>query len=388
MRMPEPIPNLIRFTLSGRLDLLPPALFENDEPTIFLPPIPESDPADEVLFWTTGPDGDRRPLAWSGGAALDWEATFRRLTHGLHLAQPLVAKLPFHPHRLPGFIRRAGRAVWAKGEPSSESYPRWPREITPEAWLALGQACGLIEPGDRQPTLCLSHDVDTAEGQKNAPTLARVEEALGLRSAWFLPTANYKLDLGLWQDLADRGHEIASHGYNHDFKTPYLAPDKMEDRLKFSAEALGAFDRVGFRAPGFFRSAEFLAVVSRYFAYDSSIPDCRTAPRPNGCGLVRSFEIVDRSLKIDSLIEAPITLPPEGELLAKGFSPDRILGLWLEKADWIIALSGTVHTLTHPDPGFSDGPVMIDLYSRFLKRLLDRPQPPDHCLPREAARMI
>ena len=386
--MPEAGPNPIRQTLSGRLDLLPPALFGNEEPTVFLPPIPESDPAGEVLFWATGPDGDKRPLAWDGGTALDWETTFRGLTHDFHLAQPLVAKLPFHPHRLPGFIRRAGRAVWAKGEPPGESYPRWPREPTPEAWLALGKVCRLIEPGVGESVLCLSHDVDTAQGQKNALALARAEEDLGLRSAWFLPTANYKLDLALWQDLADRGHEIACHGFNHDFKTPYLAPDKMEDRLRFSAEALGSFGPVGFRAPGFFRSAEFLAAVSRHFAYDSSIPDCRTAPRTNGCGLVRPFEITDRTYKIDSLIEAPITLPPEGELLAKGFSPDRILDLWLEKADWIIALSGTVHTLTHPDPGFSDGPAMIGLYSRFLSRLLDRPRPPVHCLPREAARMI
>ena len=386
--MPEPGVELIRQTLSGRLDLLPPALFGNDEPIVFLPPIPATEPTGEILFWATDPDEDRRPLAWSDGAALDWEATFRRLTHGLHLAQPLVAKLPFHPHRLPGFIRRAGRAVWAKGDSPGEGYPRWPKEPTPETWLAMGKACGLVEPGDDQATLCLSHDVDTAQGQKNAPALARAEEALGLRSAWFLPAANYKLDLGLWQDLADRGHEIACHGFNHDFKTPYLAPDKMEDRLKVSAEALNRFGRVGFRAPGFFRSAGFLAAVGRHFAYDSSIPDCRTAPRPNGCGLVRPFKIIDQPSGIESLTEIPISLPPEGELLAKGFSPDRIVDLWLGKADWIIALGGTVHVLTHPDPGFSDNPAMISLYSRFLGRLLDRPQPPDRRLPREAARMI
>jgi len=365
---------LVSYRLEGRLEMLPPALFGQGEAIIFLPPCPEADPPAEPLFWLVDEKGRRLALAWPGGAALDHEDALAaiRIEASFGLPRPLMTRLPVHPHRLPPRLRAWARRLLAPKKPAGVCFPRWPIEPSLEAWRHIGQAAGLTGPPWTWPdgagcALCLSHDVDTAVGQKNAEALAEVEESLGLRSVWFLLAGNYEIDAALWQEMAARGHEIACHGLNHDFKLGYLPPNKMAARLDKSLARLAQFKPQGFRTPGFFRTPALMEALAERFSYDSSLPDTRSQPAPNGCASLFPF-------RLGGLTELPVTMPADGEMIALGLGAYERTALWREKAGWIKSLGGLIHLLTHPDPEFTATADERETYRRFLAELLDGPE--------------
>jgi len=365
------------YRLEGRLDLLPETIWGGSDRTLFLPACSEPAVEADPLFWIVDKGGRKIPLAWSGGAALDLDDALLQMRNQAALVspRPLMSYTPFHPHRLPSFARVWMRRILALAcrlPKRNTVFPRWPIEPSLEVLKAIVRIAGLngdtpFWPDRADFALCLSHDVDTAMGQKNVLTLAEIEEDLGLRSAWFLTPANYDLDAGLWQEMAARGHEIACHGLRHDFKLAYLSPARTAGRLDRARELLASFEVAGFRSPGFLRTPSLLEAVASRFLYDSSIPDTLVLHGASGCASVFPF-------KLRSLVEVPVTLPYDGEMMALGMGPEEREMLWKRKAAWIRKAGGLVHLLTHPDPGFTDCTRERELYRRLLERLLgDRP---------------
>ncbi len=386
--MVEPRP----YRLAGRLDLLPEDIWAGLGPTIYLPPVPETSPEADPILTVIDEAGRERPLAWPGGLALEAEETADHLIAwaAFRIPRPLVSRLPFHPHRLPSFARALGRRMWGRrgGRAGRQVYPRWPVEPSLEIWRAVVRAAGreagpagVTWPEGADYGLILSHDVDTAAGQRNAPALAEIEESLGFRSAWFLPADNFALDFDLWRELGRRGHEIACHGLKHDFKLAYLPRNALAGRLDEALAVLARLKPTGFRSPGFFRTPALIDALAGRFGYDSSIPDTRSLPAPNGCAAIRPF-------KLGGLTQLPVTLPPEGEMMALGYDRTARAGIWAAKANWIARRGGLVHLLTHPDPGFTDRPAELELYRNFLAELAGGRLRYWTGLPREAAALM
>lgn len=278
----------------------------------------------------------------------------------------ILAELPFHPHHIPPIVRGMARRFWPKARIDSDSYtafPNWPIEYSID-FLGVLQLFDANQP-DKLPNhvrVCLSHDVDTKAGQINARRLARVEESLGFRSAWFLVPGNYKIDRVFWSEMRDRGHEIGCHGWVHDFKLATLPAGAMSARIEHALDELSEFEVKGFRSPGFYRSRALMEMVGRYFEYDSSIPDTLCLPGPGGCGTVFPKTIA-------GVKQVPVTVPWDGELMALGLSRQLREKIWWEKIDWIGNLGGLVHLLTHPDPGFTHAQSEIDFYHETLEKL-------------------
>lgn len=360
--------------LAGRTDLLPAEIWGGSEPSIFLPELPERQPTGDVLLWAVDDQGRRLPLAWEGGLAIGFDEVVEavRSYRAVGSPRPMMSYSPFHPHRLSPRFRTLIRNVLAAparfGAPRHDQFPRWPIEPTLAVWNTIARLSGLKPQWSNWPNrhdyaVCLSHDVDTAAGQRAAPQLADVEEQLGLRSAWFLCPGNYKVEHGLWNDIAARGHEIACHGLLHDFKLPYLSPSKIVERLTTALRLLDRYDVAGFRSPAFLRTPAMLDAVARFFAYDSSIPDTVRLHGANGSASFGPY-------RLGNQVELPVTIPYDGELIALGMPIEKRLALWLTKVEWIKRQGGLVHFLTHPDPQFSGRTPEQALYRVALERLV------------------
>jgi hypothetical protein len=95
------------------------------------------------------------------------------------------------------------------------------------------------------------------------------------------------------------------------------------------------------------------------------MPDTGLLPAPNGCATV--FPLEHRGVLV-----LPLTLPPDGQLLSRGLTPDEILAAWIGKAAWVSALGGVAFHLVHPEQGFSASAAMRDVGRRFLDWVADQ----------------
>jgi len=337
--------------------------------TIYLPPsvgMKRPQFPVEPLFQIGFGDATDLTLAWEGGCAVDYHIATEFITTAsvMNQSRPIWTSLPFHPHRIPVGLRDMVRKILV-ARCCSVEYPRWPIEPSLEIFKAITRSVGLSTleypwPDENQYAFCLSHDVDTSSGQKNARKMADVEESLGFRSAWFLAPGNYTVDQDFWNDMSGKGHEVACHGLHHDFKIAFLPPHRMNSRLNRAIEGLESFEVKGFRSPGFYMSPDLWEAVSDRFFYDSSIPDTTLLPCNNGGVDVFPY-------RIGSLIEIPVTMPYDGEMLALKLETEKRLVLWKRKAFWIKDVGGLIHLLTHPDSRFTAGSRELGLYRRFLE---------------------
>jgi peptidoglycan/xylan/chitin deacetylase (PgdA/CDA1 family) len=362
------------YRLDGRMELLPDDIWGGNSPTILLPEVSDCRPTGDVLFWAVDENGNRRALAWPDGLALDFDAAATAILddRGLDSPRPWMSYSPFHPHCLPPMLRGCVRAVLATADRlaprRAPEFPRWPIEPSLEVWKAIASAAGIDVPTPDWPNgkrfaVCLSHDVDTADGQTAVRELADIEEQLGLRSAWFLCPGNYELDHGLWSEMAARGHEIGCHGLLHDFKLPYLPESKIAERLNRALRLLEPYDVQGFRSPALLRTPALLEAVADRFHYDSSIPDTVHLHGANGSASIQPYLLGDR-------VEVPLTMPYDGELIALGVPLEQRLAVWSRKIEWIRSRGGLIHFLTHPDAQFSGKKPLQNLYRAALEQLV------------------
>jgi hypothetical protein len=204
--------------------------------------------------------------------------------------------------------------------------------------------------------LVLTHDVETADGQRFVPTVADAEERLGLRSSFNFVAERYPLDHGLIDDLRARGFEVGLHGRRHDGRE--LRSRRVFERharhINVHLRRLGA---VGFRSPLTHRHPEWMQALE--VEYDASFFDTDPfEPLPGGTMSLWPFTM-------GRFLELPYTL-------AQDFTLVDVLGerqprLWLEKTAYLRRCCGMALLNAHPD--YLRETCHWQVYTAFLQQL-------------------
>lgn len=217
----------------------------------------------------------------------------------------------------------------------------------------------------------LTHDIETRIGFELTDKLAAIEEQFGFRSAWNVVPHKYPVDMGLIEDLKDRGHEVGVHGYNHDGRL-YESHRTFKRRSKPINRAIAEYGSEGFRAPMVHRNLAWMDALD--IQYDLSCFDVDPfQAMPGGVGAPWPF-------MAGKFVELPYTLPQDHTLLISlGETTPQI---WTEKLEILRSLAGMALLITHPD--YLDTDSRLDVYRRFLEHLSQQ-QGIWHALPREVA---
>jgi hypothetical protein len=323
------------------------SIWQRSDGSVFLP----FDPGELIRrFWSEGyKTTGRRTIKAKARAAL------LRLYYTLR---------PALPRRLQIALRRTFTRVQGKA-----TFPRWPIETALHdlyEWL-FGQLTAFADgpvpwldvwPDGRSWALVLTHDVETAAGQRNLGRLREVERATGHRSSWNFVPLRYLVDEELVQALADEACEIGVHGLLHDGRD--LGPRRVfNKRLPMMREFARRWNAVGFRAPATQRVWERMPLLG--FDYDSSYHDTAPyEPTPGGCcSYLPYFN--------EHMVELPITLPQDHTLFAILQHPDETV--WIEKAAHVRSRRGMALVLTHPD--YAHDPRVLQGYRRLLDTVGD-----------------
>jgi hypothetical protein len=363
-------------------------LYMANHPARFWRPLlsPEADPAGwdvavgraaAVLPYTarTTGDGIERLLEATLG-----EGQFGRSHWRLTPARRLYYVLkPYLPRSLVVRRRRSEQArslrAFPLGWPIEDRYRRF-------LWDAAGELMRLERrtelpfiffwPGGAKFSLVLTHDVETADGQRHVPEVAELEERLGYRSSFNFVAERYPLDEALMRDLAARGFEVGVHGRRHDGRE-LRSRRVFEEHARHINRLLHRLGAVGFRSPLTHRQPEWMQSLD--VEYDASFFDSDPfEPVPGGTMSLWPFAI-------GHFLELPYTLAQDFTLI--DVLGERLPRLWLEKTDYLRRFCGMALLNTHPDYLRESGHRRV--YTAFLEELGDD----DACwraLPRDVAR--
>ncbi|MFK5954680.1 MAG: DUF3473 domain-containing protein [Desulfobacterium sp.] len=160
---------------------------------------------------------------------------------------------------------------------------------------------------------------------------------------------------GLVQEIVSRGHEVASHGVNHELCTS-LSPRTLFndlDRSRKVLEDLIGVQVLGYRAPSFAISNQILSLVDKAgYAYDASYNsfehhgrygkiDIRGKPRQ---GIAIEINGHFRELPVSNLNLSTHTVPLGGGGYFRLFP----FLLWQQGVHRILAREGVYHFYMHP----------------------------------------
>jgi peptidoglycan/xylan/chitin deacetylase (PgdA/CDA1 family) len=289
-----------------------------------------------------------------------------------YLLKPLIPKsIKF---RLRQKYNLALSSKSSSGWPIESHYVKFQWEILRQVLLLSGEneiSFRYFWPKAKRFAFVLTHDIETAEGQRLAPVLADMEEALGFRSMFNFVPELYPLDWGLIRELHDRGFEIGVHGLKHDNKL-FDSYDRFTRRSVRINEYFHKFQARGFRAPLTIRNPEWMQLLD--MDYDLSFFDTDPyEPIPGGVMSIWPFTI-------GRLMELPYTLPQDSTLCKiMGETTPRI---WLEKVDFIEKYHGMALVIVHPD--YSGEGKLKEIYKTFLSTMRERTGY-WHALPQEVA---
>jgi peptidoglycan/xylan/chitin deacetylase (PgdA/CDA1 family) len=267
---------------------------------------------------------------------------------------------PFLPRILTRWMRSAYNSTKEKG-----SALNWPIEMrfAQFQWEILRQALSMTDrkeiafksfwPEGKKYSFVLTHDVETAAGQRLVPVLADLEESLGFRSLFNFVAERYPLDRGLIRDLCQRGFEIGVHGLKHDGKL-FNSYQLFKQRAERINEYLEEFQSVGFRSPLTHRNPDWMQMLK--IDYDLSFFDTDPyEPMPGGVMSIWPF-------KIGKFLELPYTLPQDFTLFnIMGETSPRI---WFEKVDFLEKYHGMALVIVHPD--YSAAGKSYQIFEAFL----------------------
>ncbi|MCC6740998.1 MAG: polysaccharide deacetylase family protein [Planctomycetia bacterium] len=346
-----------------------PAWMAGREAAVFAEPGAEPAGRRVAFDGTTGKtvvaeEGGRLACAFDARAALE----VLRTESYREPAKPVTRFLPFHYHRIPGGLRiRIGQALAAM---EKQGFPRWPVDPSGDAlrWL-LGERGGAW-PGGKKFALVLSHDVDTADGMEFSPRLLDIEAKHGVPAAYSFVTSTYAIDKGFLRAVAQAGGEIAWHSDLHDNRIAFEDEAAIRARLDGARAFLDEFDVRGFRSPSLCRTPTLLRVAAERFTWDSSIPD--TGPG-GGCASVQPF-------RVGKMLEVPLTLPMDADLVFRRRRPETWPDAWLDKARFVRDVGGCAVLCTHPETHFSGHRAAWEAYDAFLNRVKELD--PWICVPR------
>jgi peptidoglycan/xylan/chitin deacetylase (PgdA/CDA1 family) len=321
----------------------------------------------------TGSELDRVLLSTLGEAQFGsnhWQLTAARRLY--YVLKPLL------PTPLREVMRRAGR-----GPMKAASELQWPIEprYAQFQWEVVRQVLGRTGrtalpqlhfwPGGKRFAFALTHDVESAEGQKHVRELADLDAAYGFRSSFNFVAERYPLDIQLLDELRARGFEIGLHGLKHDGRL-FTSRAHFNQRAQPINRHLRRLGAVGFRAPLTHRHPEWMQALE--VDYDLSFFDTDPyEPIPGGTMSIWPFQI-------GHFVELPYTL-------AQDFTVAVVLGektpqVWLDKVAFLRGYSGMALVNTHPD--YLARPFVRQIYLDFLREMAWQ-RDYWHALPRDIA---
>jgi peptidoglycan/xylan/chitin deacetylase (PgdA/CDA1 family) len=197
-------------------------------------------------------------------------------------------------------------------------------------------------PSGRSAAFVVTHDVDERRPH-DMLALARDEKALGIRATYFLVSSQWRGSDAV-ETLRSLGHEVACHGIDHSGREELAAPRELAE-----AASLGLQRARGYRSPRFACGPSHADKVGAVFQYDSSRPETRWAPRgPSWTGSGTIFPFVEGA----RLVQLPVTLPTDLDLLDAGMDWDQARIAWRAKWRLVEEGGGLAVLCTHvPAPG-------------------------------------
>jgi peptidoglycan/xylan/chitin deacetylase (PgdA/CDA1 family) len=290
------------------------------------------------------------------------------------LTYALSTRLPFRYNKLPTGIRnRLLSTRMADIDLAGHFALETARRILLDAFALLGFRLTRKNP----PSLLVTHDIETERGLRRAPYLKEIENDLGVKSTWFVPSHDYPIDRTIAAKLADNS-VIGSHDIKHDGQLIQIRKrSKLVERLMASRQRLGEIfgqEVRCFRAPLLQFSSEILSALKEAgYSSDFSLPcwEMIYPPTMSGFGIecVQAFEM-------EEIVETPLTMFQDHQLLnLMGMNFDEAIKLWLEQARLIRSFEGDHVLLIHPDYSFSQE---LGAYKRLLISLLELNSRSDH----------
>lgn len=242
-------------------------------------------------------------------------------------------------------------------------------------------------PQKKKFALVLTHDVETAIGQKRSLQLMELEKEMGFRSSFNFVPERYKVSDTIRNELTISGFEVGVHGLKHDGKL-YSSRKIFRERSNKINQYLEDWKAVGFRSPSMHHRLDWIEELS--IEYDASTFDTDPfEPHPDGVRTIFPFHVKPTSGK-KGYVELPYTLPQDFTLFVL---LKKKIEIWKQKLDWIAANGGMALVLTHPDymtfnhekPKAGNYPV--EYYIKFLEYINNEYKGQYwHVLPKQIAR--
>lgn len=341
----------------------------------------------EVLVELREMDGQAAaPLVWRQNSELKIDIDLERSIRGLQqeeyrppLIPPIATKIPFNYNVLPNSVKGILKAVFDLAQkPKQVDFPKTPIDLSCD-FLSLvearldGKTQTFQWPDNAEIALTLSHDVDTAWVLRHRRMLERIivmEKAYGFRSTWHL-VSNYLDDEDLLEPLewlSARGHELGSHGDNHDTRHPFASTAERQRRWQAVVRHARQFDMCGIRSAWLTRTVSFFDDLAGLgvFRYDSSVPNSEkmgVAKLNSGCTTMRPFFLRP------GLVELPV-----GPRLEDMAQHDPHLDFLNDLLERLRVTNGFLTINMHPQPHQSANPRLLDYYERVLETLASQQQ--------------
>ena len=243
-------------------------------------------------------------------------------------------------------------------------------------------------PDQKQFALVITHDVDTAKGQKNCLKLTKIEEKKGFRSSFNFVPERYAVLPEIRHHLTNNGFEVGVHGLKHDGKL-YASKKIFQERAYKINHYLKEWESLGFRSPAMHRKLDWLHYLD--IEYDASTFDTDSfEPQADGVSTIFPFWVKGDSGK-RGYLELPYTLPQDSTIFI--IMKEKTIDIWKQKLDWIIEQGGMVLINTHPDYMNFDGGTLaleeypVKYYEEFLQYIKTQYKGDYwHVLPKDMAR--
>lgn len=255
------------------------------------------------------------------------------------------------------------------------SFPAWPVDRTVEqifeGLLILSLKARRIErvpfiwfwPEGALSCVLVTHDVETKEGMRFAPSLMDIDEAFGIRASFqVIPQKQYGVDPELINRIRARGFELAIQDLNHDGNL-FNNQKEFLSRARSINRYLEKYGAHGFRSGRMYRNADWLAALDA--AYDMSVPNvAHLEAQRGGCCTVFPYFI-------GGTLELPLTTTQDYSLFH--ILGDFSIQLWKRQIALIMEKHGLVSFIVHPDYVVETEPLavyktLLDYISRLREK--------------------
>jgi peptidoglycan-N-acetylglucosamine deacetylase len=202
------------------------------------------------------------------------------------------------------------------------------------------------------------------------PRILRFLEARGVPATFFIPGLVADLYPHLVREIADRGHEVANHGYYHENPTEFLGdPDRERAilrRANDTLEKLCGRRPVGYRSPGWdLNTYTPDLLLQEGMLYDSSLMD-QEIPYVLASDGARTLIELPIDWLLDDYVHFQFS-PPSVPGLS---SPSKVLEIWQGEFDGYYEEGGCLTLTMHPQViGRSHRMAMLDALIRHMREL-------------------